>query len=549
MLSGGGCRESRRNHNISSEEDTMKNMINNHGGFAIVYGLVVLLLVTVSGTAILFLTQKDRVAVADYASIRSSSQAALAALKAFEGQCQKAPDTALAILKKYSSDHEYKWLLGSSSAVANIEQKILFGSGANAPKYSARILGFDEDNSFIIIEGIGYDGNGGKKKVVASYQLDGIVMSVPAPIKVYGLYLGGTLGNCNSTVNITGDVYLSMDGSTNPQHFNQGGTITGNLKTGNKSNVLDISSNLTVTGKAFIRCPLMCNNAFRVNDKAGFEKEINPLNQQMQLFGDAFFNSTYPSSWNSNVNMNGHAVKYNPALPVAKFTNTSSATSASGIDIATELGMAPGDEYADSVIMPTWPGGVVKNVSGSISASDVETWWTQKQTAGKLYQNEWLVLELNGDVSMNGGGPFAKKVIWITGSHVMNVNGNWYDCADGSITMIYVNGSGYINGLGVPANKKFRGYVFENSTSSNGISYQFGSNTTFYGAIHHGKGNFNLNSGPLNLVFNAGSLGQTAIQELVDLGLIIPSGSTTVLPPGLNLVDLRIRPTMLGMQM
>jgi hypothetical protein len=532
----------------------MKYKISNQGGFAAVYGLIVLLLATLSGTAILFMTQKDRASVTDYAGVRSSSLAAIAALKAFEGQCAIAPDTTFAILKKYIINHNYKWLLGPSSASAATEQKIQFWNSSSAPKYSARIIGYDSGNSFIVIEGIGYDGMGGKKKAVASYQLDGLVMVKAQPVQSFGLFLGGALGNCNVATNLTGDVYLSLGGGLAEQHFNQGGTITGNLKTGDGTNVFDVNTNLTVTGNAYIRAPLKCSAVLRVNNKSGFEKQITVLDQQMQLFGDAFFNSTYPSSWNKDINLNNHAVTYNstsPSIPTSKFVNASPAPVAkSSINIPNELGMTAGNESAaDTVIMPVFAAGVTLTVSGAITSSNVETWWSNQKTAGKLYVNKWLVLKLNGAVSMNGGGPFTKKVIWITDNNAITVNGNWYDCADTSNTLIYVNGSGSMTGMGVPANKKFRGYIY--NLSGTGNTYQFGASTTFYGSIHHAKGNFDLNNGggPLNLVFNSGSLGYTALQELIDLGIVVVPGASTAFPPGLNLVDLKIRPTMIGMQL
>ncbi len=534
----------------------MKTKMSAHGGFAIVYGLAVLLIATISGTAILFLTQKDRSAGADYAGMRASSRAALAALKAFEGQCAIAPDTSLAILKRYISDHTYKWLLGPTAAVANTEQKIEFCGTSNGPKYSARIIGYDSVTSLITVEGIGYDGSGGKKKVTASYRLDGLKYAATPPKPAFAAFLGGALQNVNDTVNITGDVYLSLLGDATSQHFNYGGRITGNLKTRKTTDtMLDISDPLTVTGKAWMRCKLQPKDTFKILGKAAFEKGFQNFDKAIDVYGTSYFNqsSNLPSA-NCIIGHSNTVFYYDYAITSDRFTSgfSSKKSVSSLMSLADSMGMSPNDERPDTVILPSALTDLALHVSGgSVSANTVENLWTNQRTAGKLYKDKWLVLQLDNDITGGGGGPFTKKVIIMTGNHSINAGVNWYDCADTSNTFIYITGTGLMNDFGVPDNKKFRGYIYVNSSSN--VIYKFGKNTTFYGAICHAKGSsFNLNTGPkgtLNIIYGPGSLGASAVAELSNLGLIQQAGTTVFTTPGLNLADLKIRPSLLGIQM
>jgi hypothetical protein len=486
-------------------------MNNKREGFAIVYGLIALLCVMSFGTAILFMVRSDRESAAHYKSSQSALQAANAALKAVEGQLANAPDTSVAILRKFLNNSNYKWFFGKTVADASVSQVVKLGSDGS--KYSAKIVAFDSTNSILTIEAVGYDGMGGKKRVTAIYKLSGLSVPSYKPFRSYGLFLNGILQNCNSPINIKGDVYLSLNGG-GPQHFNQGGTITGNLKTGDYNNTFDVSSNLTVTGNAYIRCPMTCNNTFTVNGKAGFQKPITVLNSDMQLYGDSYFDFSPYSNWNNSVNLHGHAITYNPCIPVAKFINKTTSTSSSNIDVATALGMIDSNEAIDTVKLPTtWS---IRYVSGQITVSNLESWWS----LATLYQGKWLVLRLTGDVDASQmTGTFTKKVIWITDNHAMNINGTWYDCADTSNTFIYVNGGGCLRGMGVPTNKSFRGLIYVDSPG--GATYQFGTGTTFKGAIEHANGTFDLNSGTLNIDFSNGSSGQAAVDEIVASGLIV----------------------------
>ena len=95
----------------------------NEKGFSMVYALVMLLVVSIGGTALLSIIRKDRGVASGYAAMRVTSEAAEAALKACEGQFMNNPETALAILRKFTKDNDYRWICNSSAANANSEMR------------------------------------------------------------------------------------------------------------------------------------------------------------------------------------------------------------------------------------------------------------------------------------------------------------------------------------------------------------------------------------------------------------------------------------------
>jgi len=540
----------------------MSTIYKNQRGFAIVYGLVVLVLATVAGTGLLVMTRQGRTGAGDYGNMRIVSQAALAACKACEGQFLDDPETALDILKKFKEDPSNKWLLGGP-ADAGSEQRVTLGSFTGASEYSACIVGFDETNYMIKIEGTGYGSNGGKKKVTAAYELQGLGRGNIPYSMPFGIFLGGQLENCNEPIHIDGDVYLSGKGLWGPdnQHFNQGGTINGNFKTAVSTNYLDIGQNLRITGNAFMQMGCWPNSGvFTVEGKAGFTYNFKNMNGSLSLKDDAYFRPTsnLPSA-NKVVGTAGHTVKYRPPATADRFTGFGTETSVAGLlttDIANDLGMTTADELPMGYKLPTWGAGVVESVAGEnyngdLSAATVENYWTTHRDNGTLFQNEWLVMQLTHNIKITGGD-FTRKAIWITGDYQLDGNGNFFNCSDESNTLIIVNGSGNISSMGPPNNGNFRGAIYVNTSYDYAMIYQFGSNSNFYGAIHHAsETKFNINSGGADTarVLLTHPLAQTAMQEIVNTGIILSPGLTTPPERELALLDIKIRPRLLCMQM
>lgn len=537
----------------------MKCGVYNERGFAMVFGLVVLLLATVGGTAILFMAQKDHVGASDYIQMRSASRAAVAALKACEGQFLNDPNTALAILTQYKSDNAFKWMLGTA-ANANSEHKITLGTSANAPQYSARIVNYDNISQFIIIEATGYIRNGGRKKVLASYHLGGLGMTDRTIGMSFALFLGGQLVNCNAPINIQGNVYLSVQGpGTSNQHFNNGGIIYGNFKTASTNNCLDFTQKLVIRGNAFFQCTMQPQAMIHISLNAGLTKGFSNWTSVIEIDGDGYFTQTTDFGFKYCVdgdNGGGKTIYYNTAKISSDrfkdFDKRAQIPSTSAAYVAAQLGMTASNETPFGLHIPTWETGVVEKISGNISAATLENYWTTHRGAGTLYQNEWLVIKLTGDLTITSGGTFTKKAIWLTDNNTINVNSMLFKCSDESNTLIIVDGSGRIQNFGPGNNSNFRGLVYVSSTNTNSMSYKFGNNSKMYGAIHHaGNSQFNLNAGTADSVriWLSHPLGQSAIQEIANTGIILAPGLATPEVRTPLVLDIKIRPTLLGMQM
>jgi hypothetical protein len=541
----------------------MKCAMNNERGFAMVFGLIVLLLATVGGTAILFMAQKDHTGASDYIQMRSASQAAVAGLKACEGQFLDDPNTALAILTQYTTNNAFKWMFGTA-ANANNEHKITLGTGTNPPQYSARIVNYDIVSQFVIIEAIGYISSGGKKKALASYHLSGLGLSDQSIGMSYALFLGGQLENCNEPISIQGDVYLSAQGSNGPdnQHFNSGGTINGNFKTASSTNCLDFSQKLVISGNAFFQCNMQPQALIHISKNAGLTKGFsnwsNPSPNVIEIDGNGYFTQTTNFGFINCIcgdNGGNKTVYYNKASISSNrfkdFTNDAQIPTSTAEYVATQLGMTTSNETPFGLNIPTWGAGVVENLSGIISAATVENYWTTHQAAGTLYKNEWLVIQLTNNLKTNGG-TFTKKAIWITGSYTLDGNSKFYNCSDESNTLIIVNSSGHLESFGPGDNYNFRGLVYVNSTYTNNMSYLFGSNSKFYGAIHIASNSkFNLNSGSADSarIWFSHPLGQSAVQEIVNTGIILAPGQATPAARTPMIVDIKIRPSLVSMQL
>lgn len=540
----------------------MKRHTGNQRGFALVYALVVLLMASVAGTALLFMSQRGRGEATDYTKMRSSSLAAVAALKACEAQFQTEPTTTLAILRGYLYESK-PWMLGTAPSAS--PQKKSFWVGADAPQYAAKIVHYDSTTHYIVIEGIGYGSYGGRKKVIGGYMLGGLGQDGLGIGSSHALFLGGQLENCNDIMHIKGDVYLSTQGAGGPdnQHFNNGGKIEGNFKTGATTNYLDFTNPIRVTGNAFVQCGLTPQAPFYVGGNAGFTKGfsnwMNPSPNVLYINGDAYFPQTYNIGFANCVdgNAGGGKTSYYDNTKISStrfkdFDNYIKIPWTSADSIAKRLGTTTADEKPFGLNLPaSWGTGVVQNVSGTITSTALENYWIAHQNAGTLYQGKWLVLQLTGDV-ITGSGPFTRKAIWLTGNYSLSGNATFYNCSSESNTLIIVNGIGRISGFGPGDNCTFRGLLYCNSTSGTSMNYKFGMNSIWYGAIQHAtSAKFNLNTGTADSVriWYTHPLGQSAVQEIVNTGIILAPGLAA--PPNrpVMLKDIKIRPRLQFMQL
>jgi hypothetical protein len=181
----------------------------------------------------------------------------------------------------------------------------------------------------------------------------------------------------------------------------------------------------------------------------------------------------------------------------------------------------------------------------------VDSWWDTKNLNGELYLGEWLVVKPTCTVNASGG-VFTRKTIWLFENK--QVSGTWFNCSNASNTLMYVYGTGnssigygHVNGLTVG---NFRGLIFCDSNVPYNHNYVFTTGAIFYGAIHHKRGGFNVNSGGnLDLRFKPGSLGESALQEIVNTAVVLGPGVTVPPVPVPTVSDKKIRPALVFMQL
>jgi len=507
------------------EKATLKN-----DGFAIVYGLAVFFLASVSGLSILYISQKDRTCAGDYSKVRSSALSARAALCAFEKQCEDQPLVILDILKKYSIDHSNKWLLGDNLN-AGSENKIKCWNGSDAPSFSACIMKYDSVNLLLQVQGIGYCAGGGKKKAIGIYRLKGALEDIVWD-QNDAIHLAGEGRNFDNRITVNGNVYCGGD-----LHFNSGANgsiINGDLKTGISDLTSSFDINVTVNGKAFFQSPVKLNGALTINGKSGFQKNIY-TDGALKLKGDTYLNSTvngnqYLDLCNNKATHSGSASRIINASQIINNHGT--------IDIANELNMRDGNELSFTIKIDQ-VGSKIQNWPswGTIKAETLNQKYQQALANGDLW-NDFLVYKVSNYANMeSSAGTFTGKVIWIVESGIA-CNGNWYDCAASSNTLVYVKSGGSITGMG--SNKNFRGYIYVEGNGD--VNYLFGNGNSFRGAIHHVSKNskFQLNSGaPLNILYD-----REVLKELVRFNVITPPGVTS---KALVLNDVKLRTELLSL--
>lgn len=517
---------------------------NDQNGFAVVYGLAILFAATIAGTSLTYITNKDKVASTEMVKVRAAAIAARASLQAVEGQFAKQPAVAYNIIKKYTTNPSYKWLLGNDPNSANNPVSVqLKPDNPNSPSFSARIMRFDPTSALLQVEGIGKGGgfSGGKKSVVAIYSIGGVEQKTSHK-KRHALYIAGEGKNFDTRITINGDVYFGGDVMFNGGANNS--LINGNLKVGVTSNPtaqFRSDANLTVKGNAYIQTNFFSQAGLTVEGKMGFEKDVEIRNNQMQLHGDAYFNGRIPNDcW--NINMNNHKATYTNRIEnSSKIINASARENIGGgrIDIASRLGMEAGDETAFRVDISSIDESYIQPVGSiipdKITSSSLQ--WAYDHTPADKKWNDFMVVRVNSEKAIqDDGGTFNGKVIWIVESKII-CNQSLFKSSANSNSLFYVKSGGEITELG--GVNDFRGYVHVEGTGTVTQAWKGG---TFNGAIHYASenANFQFNSG-CHLTMNYDT---DAIQEFIDMGIVDPRQD--LVEKELVLQDTRIRPILQG---
>jgi Tfp pilus assembly protein PilX len=551
----------------------------NEQGFALVYALVALLIVTIGGTALLFMVRKDRAGTTDYSSVRATAKAAEAALRACEGQFINHPDTALAILKAFAKNDNCKWICNSSVANAATEVWYELNNGTGAPRYNAKIVSFDSVTALLTIEGVGYGDYGAKKKSLALYKLDGIEIVTPAPAATtvpggrYALFIAKDGESFNWPATITGNVYFG--GNFIMQAATRTVTINGNLKTGSStSSASPIQSKLVVNGNAYFQSAVAFQNASSsITGRVGFEKSV-ALSANVSIGGDSVFSNSASSGSYDIVMQSGKTLLHSGSFNSSNLTGGTLKSNGSTISkMAERVGICPGNETAISIDISKIPAAsrvsyatVFGATYSELLASKMNTYY--QNNPSKLW-NGYLVIDAAGASPQWNANPgtFNYKVIWIlNGSIYFNPifnsasdNKTLYNSGTASSSIFYLSGGAQI----APCvwSGTLRGYFYVTGSGNELLKF-YNFNQTLLGGINiksTGSDPFEFTGPSTGTDIMKITYDESVIQGLVDVGLASWPGSCEVSSsggggggsgaPALKLVDLKIRPRLLSMQL
>jgi hypothetical protein len=515
----------------------------NSGGFAVVYGIVLLLVASIAGVSLITISQKDHISSIDQVKMRAAAVSAEAALTAVEQQCEKQPQVVVDILNKYvavkNNASGKGWLLASAN---NWEQETripLDLTVSNPPQYSARILSYDNTSNIMQVEGYGYGGSGGRKKAIGIYQLSGVSQS--APFDRHAFYMIGEAQNFDKPVNITGNVYFAGCVTSNGTGAS---VINGTFQAMSTTQTVLFQSSFTFNGNALFMGPTTLQGVTYFNQKAGFNKTVTLNAGPHQAKQDLYFNNSISSNNTTNVfNLNGNKAHTTTTYPVpaARVTNGTIVQDGAAIDVATAVSLSSTLKDPFQFDISVIPASYIKTVSGNINATQINT-LSKSSTLWKGYlvikPAAYAAVQRTGNASTS---TLTCNTIWII-ENMMFSNDGWYDCAPNTMTILAFRSKGQLNGLG--SGGYFRGYI--HAADNYNITYAWKAGNNFIGAVHHVSptGKFQMNSctGVWNITWS-----DEVIQQLIDDGLVkVPGGGTAAGTGQLTLSDFSLKPKILG---
>ncbi|MBN1601186.1 MAG: hypothetical protein JW915_06230 [Chitinispirillaceae bacterium] len=512
-------------------------------GFAVVYGIVLLLVASIAGVSLITISQKDNIASIDQVKMRAAALSAEAALTAVEQQCEKQPEVIVEILNSYINEQNNTsgkgWLLSTADKWTQENKISLDPDVPNTPQYSARILSYDSTSGVLQVEGYGYGGGGGKKKAIGIYQLSGLAQS--APFDRHAFYMIGEAQSFDKPVNISGNVYFAgkvASNGTTPS------VINGTFQAMSTTETVLFQSSFTFNGNALFMGPTTLQGVMYFNQKAGFNKTVTLNAGPQQAKEDLYFNNLISGNDVTKVfNLNGNKAHTTTTYPVsaARVTNGTIVKDGAAIDVAAAVSLSPTIKDPFQFDISVIPASYIKTVSGNIDAAKINA-LSKSSTLWKGYlvikPAAYAAVQRSSNASTS---TLTCNTIWII-EKMMFSNDGWYDCAPNTMTILYFRSTGQLNGLG--SGGYFRGYI--HATENYNITYAWKAGNNFIGAVHHVSktGKFQMNSctGVWNITWS-----DEVIQQLINDGLVkVPGGGTAAGTGQLTLSDFSLKPKIIG---
>ena len=512
-------------------------------GITILYVIAAMLLAVAVGAALMKMTNMEMGSSGDFAGIASAGSAARSGLLAAEGLIVDDTTTSIAAFKKFYDDNKGSatktpvYLVGTSTTFESMQTN-------SEQKYRVSIIAMDTTDMTVTLFSEGQGKNGSRKDIKGYYKIGNLgfvsdttngVGSEDALFIANGSMKFGAHLNITGGARCLGDIDLS-NGWCSGASFNGPFICGGNAK---------IPGNWTFNGVAY------CKGNFSVipvsvspvggivfKEKCGFEAGFDEpgsaaVNPTVKMEKDCWSNgslSTHIDDMNGKTYHHDGGVT-NAATYVHHGTIDNMGTQ---IDIPDKLGIqatVASPQFNAGAIDPSyyleWSAvkasynhgtGKFESVTGynkpfdanydatgnTIDAAQANKIWdyANSLSPSKLWNDFAVVHIASGQAmtSITGNGVFNRKIIFINEGLMDQGSAagrGWYDCAPGSITMVYNMGS-YQLGQNYNNPGTFRGYIYnaEGSTSFNvspaSITFQ-----NIYGAVH----NMRTSSSPVDVLY------------------------------------------------
>ncbi len=519
--------------------------INNNRGFALLYVMGALLIVTFLGSALMNISHSDVVSASDYSAMTTAAISARSAMQACEAMFVQQSQDVVDKLNAFDADPTDNWLLGSDVSPVELTSQ---------QKFHVKIKGFDKTNYVVQLEGTGLGKGGSAKKILGVYDLGDIAFNSATTFEGTldkAVYSEGDL-QIEAGMNITGDFFLKGDlmitawsaGSAFDDKFVCIGNAT--IYCGHTfSDIVYFGGNLTVLQGSI--SPFV---GITMSDKSGIEGVLQyqgAVNNPITMQNDTYLKGTTPNKVITN--LNGNTYFHDGSVTHSNIGN-GNASFQSPINIMTELGIStppspqfnisdiPAGCYYESGNWDYYDGQSLNN----IYSAQVDKRW-----------NNYAVIKVNSGIHITvrrGTTTFQNRVIFINDGNI-SVTGDpadigWPNCSPASVTVIY--NRGILNwGQSVNHDDLFRGYLY-NDASSTEFRTGFASGTTLNrmtGAIHDmntntvGRGSLHPNDNHNNEHI---TVDHGLFSELSGIGLA-GTGSVVTTPTTLELTGAQITPT------
>lgn len=499
----------------------MKNKHNS--GVSILFVMAALIVTSLIGTSLLRMSHSDRLSGVLYSSSESARTAArsgiIAAISRLGTTNPDSIENILDLLNVYAGadnpdtlNDTILWLNGGPDSWQNL---------SNTQKYRTRIEGFNAENFEISLISDGVGQGNSRATAVALYTLRGLgnaIAASNAPINAIQMDNGNFEFNCQFTVNgntsVKDNITLHNDGTFNgfvrvdSLTKSDGTKVASQVVLGNPT-VFDS----TVYFAGGIRDDGAHSLEFKQN--IGFDGRVDYINNTTMKFSDSskvYFNDTVMGQTSDTVDVNGAYIyahgtisEYNSnsagdikGLDIFKNKNPAGPSSLqnSPYNITEELKINsepdPEIHFNRSIIDTTkiYKKLSVSKWSGLITSDTLIKWYNAASAAGKLWSNEFMVIQFNPSTSdynpfqdVAGAVPFDKRVIFLIDDPYVRLYKFYESNMMSGISVIYL--SNYNTNENILNNtSNFRGFFYIKESSQR---VTFANGKTMRGALYFGK--------------------------------------------------------------